>query len=505
MKLTFHDGASCIGGNKIELNSGNDTLFLDFGTNIGRAKQYFDSFLQPRTKTGLLDYYTLGLIPKLSDGIYRRDLEPHADTTNNGITGLLLSHAHLDHAGMISMLDYDIPIITTYTTAAILKAIQDTSNGKNEYTYLSTREFDGETFVTIRNTAYIQRKYFCMGPRAESFNDFWITRFISEKSRPMNYQSTEHIGSSFRLGELNVRCWEVDHSIPGACAFAIETEVGWVVYTGDLRLHGKNSSKTQKFIEEASELKPFALITEGTHPDTEKATTEEEVFNNISQILPNLNGLVIADFGPRNIERLISFHNASKNVTRKLAITVKDAYILFSIACTGDKEILKLISDEYTVLYQDKNSKPRKWEEEMYSLFEGRTINANDVNAQPDKYVLSFSYTDMSKLIDINVLGGHYIYSSSELYDEEQEYDFNRLRKWLETFHLELHGDPKEKNIDQLHFHSGGHMDGQGFRYMINKIRPQYLIPIHSFDRSFFNEFDSCKLFLPENGHTIEF
>ena len=187
------------------------------------------------------------MIPKLSDGIYRRDLEPHADTTNNGITGLLLSHAHLDHAGMISMLDYDIPIITTYTTAAILKAIQDTSNGKMSIPILAHESLMEKHLSPLETLHIYSENIFAWDPGLSRLMILDYKIYI-RKSRPMNYQSTEHIGSSFRLGELNVRCWEVDHSIPGACAFAIETEVGWVVYTGDLRLHGKISSKTQNLL-----------------------------------------------------------------------------------------------------------------------------------------------------------------------------------------------------------------------------------------------------------------
>ena len=60
------------------------------------------------------------------------------------------------------------------------------------------------------------------------------------------------------------RCFPVDHSIYGAAAYAVETSRGWIVYTGDLRLHGKQGHLTKKFIEEARELKPEILICEGT-------------------------------------------------------------------------------------------------------------------------------------------------------------------------------------------------------------------------------------------------
>lgn len=69
----------------------------------------------------------------------------------------------------------------------------------------------------------------------------------------------------------------------GAGAFAIETQEGGIVYTGDLRLHGTRSADTPSFFEEASKLKPLALICEGTHPHTETPYTEENVYKRVAE------------------------------------------------------------------------------------------------------------------------------------------------------------------------------------------------------------------------------
>ena len=47
---------------------------------------------------------------------YRDDVNPRA---------VLLSHAHADHVGYISLLRPDIPVVTGGLTAAIAKAMQD--------------------------------------------------------------------------------------------------------------------------------------------------------------------------------------------------------------------------------------------------------------------------------------------------------------------------------------------------------------------------------------------
>jgi len=57
------------------------------------------------------------------------------------------------------------------------------------------------------------------------------------------------------VGGYEIRAFPVDHSIPGALAYALETDAGWVVYTGDLRLHGELREATLKFVEEARRLR----------------------------------------------------------------------------------------------------------------------------------------------------------------------------------------------------------------------------------------------------------
>lgn len=45
---------------------------------------------------------------------------------------------------------------------------------------------------------------------------------------------------------------------PGA--YAIETSEGWVVHTGDLRLHGRKAPKTRAFMQEAAALDCYRCI-----------------------------------------------------------------------------------------------------------------------------------------------------------------------------------------------------------------------------------------------------
>jgi ribonuclease J len=265
-KLTFYGGVNEIGGNKILLEDGKGSLFLDFGFPFAKHKNFYEEFLKPRGGAGLLDPLEMGLLPKL-DGIYRSDLEsqtlwdqfrddPFYRKVEN-VEGVLLTHAHQDHSGHIAFLKQEIPVFSTAITALTVKAVQDT--GKAEYDqqvcYYSPTSLDYPTGWKQRaflsgNEAKLQRRFCISDMRPEDLDavakEFWANGFWERTPRQRGIASCElndHSGCAF-----NIKCFPVDHSILGACAWGIETGSGWIVYSGDLRLHGKRSGLTRKFI-----------------------------------------------------------------------------------------------------------------------------------------------------------------------------------------------------------------------------------------------------------------
>lgn len=70
-----------------------------------------------------------------------------------------------------------------------------------------------------------------------------------------------------------------------------------MAYTGDIRLHSTKSQMTRDFIEKAKEVKPIALISEGTRiADEAKEESEELVHKETRKIVLETDRLVIADF-----------------------------------------------------------------------------------------------------------------------------------------------------------------------------------------------------------------
>jgi len=518
--LTFYGGVREIGGNKILLEEEETRLFLDFGTSFARRADFFEEYLNPRPSTGLLDLLEMGLLPPL-EGVYRDDLAPagmwerfrtHPQYRKVSVEAVLLSHAHLDHCGHVSFLRADIPIYSTAMTAFILKAMQDssTSNLEKEVCYSNTRTSKEGYLGADSKQPYQQRPFYFLdgSPASEAAVSFWHLPPTSQKK----LTCTEPGGPCQQIGSLALRHFSVDHSVFGATAFALETSAGWVAYTGDLRLHGGHGENTRRFADEIHNLNPLALICEGTRAGEKKLITETEVYENALKAIAAAPGLVIADFGPRNIERLLVFNRIATQTRRKLVILAKDAYLLDAMALASP-EMPHLEEWADVLLYAELKGTMKPWEKQVRQKYNSKLLTPANVSACPRDFILCFSFWDVNELIDIAPKGGLYLYSSSEVFDEEGALDMERLYNWIKHFELSPLGLPQPQR-DGWHipdaeqgFHASGHASGPELLEIIRHIKPKVLIPIHTEKPEYFVENlagSGIKVVLPEYGKPMK-
>ncbi len=509
MKITVYDGATTIGGNKIYVEEEGSGVFLDFGMNFAKYGRYFAEFLSERSTRGIHDSLHLNLIPKLN--IYRRDLIPSdvnvAHYPKLNVEAVLLSHAHLDHCGNISFLDERIPVIASAMTIAILKAMRDTGSFGvgSEIAYFTIREPSDDPRVlksTKNNIPYRGRDFICTDSLTNTLTDFLCYRPGQESKNSKKLEP----GDLCSLGEedlsFSIEHCSVDHSIYGANAYVIGDTIA---YTGDLRLHGKYAKGSKEFIKKARNVS--ILITEGTRAGgrEEIIVSEEEVFYNCLKAVEESKDLVIADFSPRNFERLETFMEIAKKTGRELVISAKDAYMLHAMECVDGVCRLKNVR-----IYKDLKDRKSKWELAVEERWGESYLDPFEIRSKPESYILCFSYYDMKHLLDIKPRSGTYIYSSTEAFSEEQEFDFQRLYNWLKEFGLVIYGfemvieKGKVKPKFIKGYHASGHVSSSDLRRMIDEIDPDIIIPVHTGSQKWFErEFEKAKIL--GDGKSFEF
>jgi len=503
VSITGYGGVGEIGGNKFLLEDGASRFLLDFGTAFGRRQRYFNELLRPRVARGLLDLLALDLIPPL-EGLYRDDLaypglwerfrsgklyrNLRRGECRPAVDGVFISHAHLDHNGDLSFLDPAVTVYSTRASAFIARAMQVTgvSSFDRELMYANPRALSktGELQADRSASYQVRPCRFLDGALSPEAAQFWRT---SPGSRKEMICGTTQACDGACAGLL-LRFFPVDHSVPGAAAIAVQTSAGWIAYTGDIRFHGGDGALTRRFAEELAKLRPRALLCEGTHLGAGPVVSETEVGERAIAITASAAGrLAIADFGPRNLERLRSFLDVAEATGRTLVAAPKDIYMLEALSLADPDRFPSPFALPHLGVYADPKASLKPWEGELRQRWQSRTVGPADVSARPGDYILCFSLWDANDLLDlVGVAGGAYLYSNSRAYEEEQAIDLQRLRHWVGHMGLSFHGDPDDPRASPLH--ASGHAPGPDLLRLVLDVRPRTLIPIHTEDAGWWHE-----------------
>jgi len=322
------------------------------------------------------------------------------------------------------------------------------------------------------------------------------------KPRPYNTRddpiprtiNTFRTGDKFKIGSLEVEPIHVDHSVPGAYGFIIYTSEGPIVYTGDLRVHGTHPEMTDDFVEKAKEVKPIALISEGTRiADKAKEESENKVYQDSNKVVSETNRLVFADFNFKDVDRFNTFYKIAQENGRKLVVKMNDAYFLKYLSKDAHLNVPD-IDDEHIVIYVPKrgsgqyaDSDYKGKDRDFVDLHNAWT--AEEIAAHESKVLCAIGFYSFTALIDMKPKSGAiYIHSSSEPYTEEQELSEDRVDAWIDHF-----------SMKRFQSHCSGHARGQDLLEIVKQIDAKTLYPIHTEHPDAFNSV-SKNLVMVEEG-----
>jgi len=451
--ITCFGGVGEIGGNKFLIEDRKTRVFLDFGEAFGLLEDYFVEWLAPRGRFGLRDYFALDLMPR-TKGLYNREALGATDLpySEAEFDAVFITHAHFDHTEHLQYLHPGIPIYMGETCKAILESTMETSSAFF-FTEEEIRHRDGT--VTEANTI-----------------------------------RTFRTGDSIKVDSITVTPVHVDHSVPGAYGFIVETSDGALAYTGDIRRHGNKPQLTQDFVDKAREAKPKALLMEGTRvapKETRKNHTEQIVHSESLKVCKSAASLVLAMRYPKDMDRFRTFYEIAKETGKTLLISLKTAHLLLTLK--GDKALglPDPVTDSTIEIYGREMKRYGKWEKPLLA----KSVDSEWVAKNQKSVIWELPFNQLQELIDVRPApGGACIHSMSEPFAEDptSQLQDEVLHNWLARFSMAHH---------QLH--ASGHASQAEIFNLCSEIGPGRVIPVHTEHPEMFKE-SGAKVELARKG-----
>jgi ribonuclease J len=411
MRLTIYRGADEIGGNCVEVCSGSTRIILDVGMPLFDAnREPFDErAIRGKSTEELLE---AGILPKV-EGLFAEGPAPKA---------ILLSHAHMDHTGFLPHTQPEIPVYATTGTSKMMSA--------------------GGIFA----------------------NQVEIPRERHKKLIP---------GKTKRIGGLRVTTFAVDHSVFGSSAFLIEGEGKAVLYSGDLRLHGRKTGMAKEMLAALKGKTIDVLLMEGTHlgGNRSKGPSEYDLEKEITKHVASSTSLVLASFSPQHVDRLVGFIRASQRTHRTFVADVYTAYVLHLIK-TETKTPPPIKSEGIQVFYPEYflSSFERKNLQKIHEMFLDGRVKLGQIRSEPAKYLMVFRPSMLESDFDWQLPPGALcLFSRWEGYLTQPE--------WQETERrLEAVGGKRET------LHTSGHILEDDIARFVDEVAPRVVIPMHTFE-----------------------
>lgn len=280
--------------------------------------------------------------------------------------------------------------------------------------------------------------------------------------------------------KINVAPFPVDHSIPGACAYLIETPEGMIIYTGDFRDHGLLSSNLNEqfwlYVTKRSEGKKVEVICEGTNYGTPfRYLSEHDVKKRLIEILCNYkNELITIVTTDKDLWRNVIIQQAVEDVKKNFGI---DRQIIY---CNSVGKSLRGLRESFRQDYKNILDKPSLdyyinllKVDDNYFLTQ---MNIQKIINNPSKFIIVATRGEGLKACDdiankmrYKAVGGCCVLSLSETFEEETGISTREYTKSI-----------AELGFSVEEVHSSGHIFPHRLLDILRKLNPNRIFIVHT-------------------------
>lgn len=401
MRVRIHRGTQQIGGTCIEVEAQGQRIILDLGLPLDAASA---------KEVGLPD------VEGLTTG------------QDDTLLGIIISHPHRDHWGILPLADPKIPVYIGAAATRILKA----------------GIFFGVPGIDLKPKGFLaDRVRFEVGP-------FAITPYLN------------------------------DHSAYDAYSLLIEADDKKVFYTGDIRGHGRKSALFERLIREPPS-DVDVLLMEGTNvpqPETpaKTAMTENDLESQMVEAFQASQGMALISFSAQNIDRLVTVYRAAIRSGRELVVDLYAA----TIAKATERPSIPQPGFEHLRVFVPQAQRVRVKREEAFERtdwIKACRIYPEELQARRKKLVMLFRASMIGDVERAACLeDARLFWSLWPGYLAKNDTDP------LSTF-LERNGIPLE-----IH-HTSGHAPVGDLQRLAEAIAADRIVPIHTFAGDRFAEF----------------
>ena len=303
-----------------------------------------------------------------------------------------------------------------------------------------------------------------------------------------------NVNNTVKAGSLSCEFIRVSHSIPDACAIAVKSPVGTILFTGDFKMDFTPIDNDPTDIQRLSELGKkgiLALFADSTNVEREGFSLSEKVVGEtFVKIFGQAKSRIIVATFASNLHRVQQIITAAEKYNRKVALSGRS--MLNNVRIASELGYLKIKKN--TLI--DMKAIKKYADDELVILStgtQGEPLSALTRMANKEHKQISLNETDMVILSSSAIPGNEMAINTT----------INNLTKiGCKIIYSSL-----------AKVHASGHACQEEIKLMYQLTTPKYLIPAHGEIRQLQKHSDIAQdmgqakenIFILENGDVVEF